>query len=139
MMKENYIYEVEGVALPTDDSYDNMFYYYKRQTPKQTITIKHNQNIPTEVDIYNDSDYHDIDTDEELDMDYYEDTNPEPSAETNDDDILNKLTKYLATIPISAIGGPTILPKRLTKSRRQLVKKGRHTKRANRALPKNFY
>ena len=114
-----------------------------KKTPKQTITVKHNPNSPTEVDIYNDPAYHDVDTDEEIDMDYYEEENQEPSMEPEDDnDLLNTLTKYLATIPSIAIGvptQPTILPKRLTKRRRHPVGKGRHTKHANRAPPRHSY
>lgn len=188
-MTENYIYEVEGVSLPFnryENDSDNIFYYYKRQTPKQTITVQHTPNHPTEIDIYNDPRYHDIDTDEEIDMDYYEDNDEDENVDADsaedvkgkgqgqgqgqgqEDDLLGKLTKYLATIPtfvapipridilnspFSATPPPTQPPtpppppppeksKRLTKKNRHRPHSRehiRHTKHANRALPKSFY
>jgi hypothetical protein len=151
-MNENYIYEVEGFSLPFDkyeNDSNNIFYYYKRQTPKQTITVKHAPNSPTEVDIYDDPKYHDVDTDEEIDMDYYENDGETGKGSNehsdNEDDLLNRLTKYLATIP-SVVNIPRMniavteeRPKRLTKKQRVKHLDRRKTKHANRALPKSFY
>jgi hypothetical protein len=146
-MNENYIYEAEGFSLPFDkyekDS-DNIFYYYKKQTPKQTITVRHSPNSPTEIDIYNDPKYHDVDTDEEIDMDYYmegesNETGKGRNEEDKDgeDDILNKLTKYLATIPSIGISSDG-RSKRLTKKKRAHLDR-RKTKHANRVLPRSSY
>ncbi len=141
---------MEGVSIPFDkykkDS-DNMVYYYKRQTPNQTITIKHIPNFPTEVDIYNDPRYHDVDTDEEIDMDYYEETGEGSNKnEEDEDDLLNKLTKYLSTIPTMVnVPIPVMnvfteeVPKRLTKKKRLQHIDKRKTKHANRALPRSSY
>jgi hypothetical protein len=162
----DYIYEMEGVVLPFNKydndadgtSLNNMFYYYKQQTPKRSIMIKSLPNMPTEVDIYEDPKYHDIDTDEELDMDDDDvDTDIGRGSghghvynrgTTNDNnDLLNKLTTYLASIPsipnipINSANPITSLlstpSKRLTKKRRR--SHGRHTKHANKARPKSSY
>ncbi len=138
---------MEGVSIPFDKynkNSDNMVYYYKRQTPNQTITINHIPNFPTEVDIYNDPRYHDVDTDEEIDMDYYEEPGEGSKKNEDEDDLLNKLTKYLSTIP-SSVNVPTIdifteeRPKRLTKKKRIQHRDKRKTKHANKVLAKSSY
>ncbi len=134
----NYIYEMEGVVLPfnkydriDDVNSNNLSYYYKRQT--------HTPNVSTEIDIYEDSRYHDIDTDDELDMDA---PNLVEYTARDETDLLSNLKKYLATmtIPANSEASPSSLsaiPRRLTKKHRRQT--GRHTKHANRARPKSFY
>lgn len=147
---ENYIYEMEGIVLPFnkyDVDNNNMFYYYKQQTPKRSIAVSHEPNKPTLVDIYEDPRYHDIDTDDELDMDD-ENVNLEVDVDNDDNnsDLLSKLKTYLANIPksptehvseISTIPTTTSTPKRLTKKNKR--RQGKHTKHANRVRPKSSY
>lgn len=148
----DYIYEMEGIVLPFnkyDRDMDNTFYYYKRQTPKQQVVIKHEPNMPTEIDIYEDPRYHDIDTDEEIDMDDEEAFGHVDNA-NNDGygnghrhgsghgpDLLSKLTSYLESIPTIFPALIPSVPRRLTKKQRR--RPGRHTKHANKARPKSSY
>ena len=144
----DYIYEMEGVVLPFnkyDRDMDNTFYYYKRQTPKQQVVIKHEPNMPTEIDIYEDPRYHDIDTDEEIDMDDEEAFGHVDNANNDGDghgsghgpDLLSKLTSYLESIPTIFPALIPSVPRRLTKKQRR--RPGRHTKHANKARPRSSY
>lgn len=167
---DNYIYEVKGMVLPFNrydsDNTDNMFYYYKKQTPKQTITVRHYPKSPTMVDIYTDPKYHDAETDEEVDMDIPENAgwgNDGDGEEEEDDeedeeptDLLKKLTNYLTSLPSSVPNylspvnllvptiatedeNPVKMPRRLTKKNRQRWGGRRHTKHAHRVHPKYSY
>jgi hypothetical protein len=144
----DYIYEMEGIVLPFnkyDRDMDNTFYYYKRQTPKQQVVIKHEPNMPTEIDIYEDPRYHDIDTDEEIDMDDEEAFGHVDNANNDGDghgsghgpDLLSKLTSYLESIPTIFPALIPSVPRRLTKKQRR--RPGRHTKHANKARPRSSY
>lgn len=144
MNKSTYIYEEAGMNLLTPD---NMFYYYKRQTPKQTIEIKKTPDSPAIVDIYNNSKYEYIDSDEDIDMDAIDIA--EDVIDHND--LLTKLTKLHSSIT-TPIQTPTPNPfpglipemsevsKRLTpRTKKNSKGRNRRTKHANRALPKYSY
>lgn len=143
-MSDNYIYETEEMIMPFNKyrnengmDTENMFYYYKQQTPKQTIEIKHNPNSPSVIDIYNNPDYHDVDTDTELDMDA-EYVTSDGQGEEDDNDLLNTLTKYLATIQTTSTeyyNTETKRPIVFTKKYRKGIGNHRIT-RANRVRPK---
>lgn len=131
-MPGTYIYENEEMILPlyanqSGIDSENIFYYYKQQTPKKTIEIRHNPHSSSVIDIYNNPEYHDVDTDEELDMDY---SNAEEEEEDDDpNDLLRTLTKYLESI--SPPGNPS---KRLTRKKRRGL--GKKFTRASKARPK---
>jgi hypothetical protein len=163
-MPETYIYEIKEMSFPKDVDSENMFYYYKRETPKKTIEITHNPNEPAVIDIYNNPEYHDVDTDEEIDMDSEDNTIFSSSNETasgtetpedGSTDLLSNLTRYLESLntvvepavtrvplPVSGmfIGGGSVgekMPRRLT--RKMAKGHNKRSTRANKAHPKRSY
>jgi hypothetical protein len=143
-----YIYE-EAESMYLQDP-DNSFYYYKRQTPKQTIEITKRPHKDAIVDIYNDPKYYNVDTDSEIDMDDLDEYPYNDNDATDANDLLTKLRSHLSTISTtSSILPPPLIvvpsvekPKqsvKITKKNRKGKGKSRYTKHAYKAPAKNSY
>ena len=172
-MEDKYIYDLGGMTFPYD-RYENhqqyiqqankngMFFYKQRVVEAQDGKIKKDQIIeasqmPGEspvIDIYNNPEYHDVDSDQEIDMDTVlpktrskkQIKEEETQKDLSKKDLLKHLTEYLERI--SAVSEtPSVLPvpvsttktNHRTNTKKHKRGRGKQTKRARRAHPKNSY
>jgi hypothetical protein len=167
-MEDKYIYDLGGMTFPYD-RYENhrqyiqeankngMFFYKQRIVEAQDGKIKRDQiveasKMPGEapvIDIYNNPEYHDVDTDEEIDMDEVlpkSRSKKQIKEEETQKDLLKHLTEYLERIT-KASNTPSSIPvsvsttqhKNKSTTKKQKRSRGKQTKRVRRAHPKKTY